>query len=253
MFTAWYSLHPLIAFLFNQDSKNCYFSLCSHLCAASLGWVSTSAPSTPWSSTSSWTELPTLARLFCSERVPELWLESPCYHLRSSRRASRYLPANRLWRQMVKDEISTNLHTPVVVELLLVRGFCSILLWPSFLWRHVVWIQRQTFTPIVTQSTAWLKTFQFFCVFQSGFYSYASVPGALRSMYETEGIRALFSGLTATLLRDAPFSGIYVMFYSQAKRALPQGESHAQSADQNGGEEKCEELCFVHLLSRNLH
>uniref|UniRef100_A0A669C0L4 Solute carrier family 25 member 38 n=1 Tax=Oreochromis niloticus TaxID=8128 RepID=A0A669C0L4_ORENI len=63
--------------------------------------------------------------------------------------------------------------------------------------------------------------------FESGFYSYASVPGALRSMYETEGIRALFSGLTATLLRDAPFSGIYVMFYSQAKRALPQGESHA--------------------------
>lgn len=78
-------------------------------------------------------------------------------------------------------------------------------------------------------------SFQFFCVFQSGFYSYASVPGALRSMYETEGVRALFSGLTATLLRDAPFSGIYVMFYSQAKRALPQGESHAQSAGQDRG------------------
>lgn len=78
-------------------------------------------------------------------------------------------------------------------------------------------------------------SFQFFCGFQSGFYSYVSVPGALRSMYETEGIRALFSGLTATLLRDAPFSGIYVMFYSQAKRALPQGESHTQSADQNEG------------------
>uniref|UniRef100_A0A3B5LZ76 Mitochondrial glycine transporter n=1 Tax=Xiphophorus couchianus TaxID=32473 RepID=A0A3B5LZ76_9TELE len=58
--------------------------------------------------------------------------------------------------------------------------------------------------------------------FESGYYNYASVPGALRSMYETEGVRALFSGLTATLLRDAPFSGIYVMFYSQAKRALPQ-------------------------------
>lgn len=51
-----------------------------------------------------------------------------------------------------------------------------------------------------------------------------SVAGALRSMYETEGVRALFSGLTATLLRDAPFSGIYVMFYSQAKKALPPGE-----------------------------
>lgn len=31
----------------------------------------------------------------------------------------------------------------------------------TFLWRHVVWIQRQSFTSIVTQSTAWLKTFHF--------------------------------------------------------------------------------------------
>lgn len=58
--------------------------------------------------------------------------------------------------------------------------------------------------------------------FESGRYNYVSVAGALRSVYETEGVRALFSGLTATLLRDAPFSGIYVMFYSQAKRSLPQ-------------------------------
>uniref|UniRef100_A0A3Q3FL24 Solute carrier family 25 member 38 n=1 Tax=Labrus bergylta TaxID=56723 RepID=A0A3Q3FL24_9LABR len=58
--------------------------------------------------------------------------------------------------------------------------------------------------------------------FESGCYNYVSVAGALRSVYETEGLRALFSGLTATLLRDAPFSGIYVMFYSQAKKTLPQ-------------------------------
>ncbi|CAL8273371.1 mitochondrial glycine transporter B isoform X1 [Gadus morhua] len=57
--------------------------------------------------------------------------------------------------------------------------------------------------------------------FESGRYNYVSMAGAVRSMYQTEGLRALFSGLTATLLRDAPFSGIYVMFYSQAKRALP--------------------------------
>lgn len=47
----------------------------------------------------------------------------------------------------------------------------------------------------------------------------------MRSMYETEGARALFSGLPATLLRDAPFSGIYVMFYSQTKKLLPPGET----------------------------
>lgn len=60
---------------------------------------------------------------------------------------------------------------------------------------------------------------------QSGVYSYPSVAGAVRSMYQTEGMRALFSGLPATLLRDAPFSGIYVMFYSQTKKLLPPGET----------------------------
>ncbi|XP_036406577.1 mitochondrial glycine transporter B isoform X2 [Megalops cyprinoides] len=58
--------------------------------------------------------------------------------------------------------------------------------------------------------------------FESGRYNYVTVLGALRTVYVTEGPRALFSGLTATLLRDAPFSGIYVMFYSQTKRSLPQ-------------------------------
>ncbi|XP_021413845.2 mitochondrial glycine transporter B [Oncorhynchus mykiss] len=58
--------------------------------------------------------------------------------------------------------------------------------------------------------------------FESGRYNYGSVAGALRSVCQTEGPRALFSGLTATLLRDAPFSGLYVMFYSQGKNTLPQ-------------------------------
>lgn len=62
------------------------------------------------------------------------------------------------------------------------------------------------------------------CVFQCGRYSYGSVTGALRSVCRTEGPAALFSGLMATLLRDVPFSGIYVMFYSQTKAALPKGE-----------------------------
>ncbi|MEQ2183674.1 hypothetical protein GOODEAATRI_000501 [Goodea atripinnis] len=58
--------------------------------------------------------------------------------------------------------------------------------------------------------------------FECGRYSYVSVSGALRSVCQSEGPAALFSGLMATLLRDVPFSGIYVMFYSQTKASLPQ-------------------------------
>uniref|UniRef100_A0A8C4RA71 Solute carrier family 25 member 38b n=1 Tax=Eptatretus burgeri TaxID=7764 RepID=A0A8C4RA71_EPTBU len=53
--------------------------------------------------------------------------------------------------------------------------------------------------------------------YESGRFSYSSVIGALRVIQHTEGIRGLFGGLTATLLRDAPFSGIYLMFYTQSK------------------------------------
>ncbi|KTF77304.1 hypothetical protein cypCar_00036077, partial [Cyprinus carpio] len=56
----------------------------------------------------------------------------------------------------------------------------------------------------------------------SGRYKYSSVFGALQCVCRTEGAKTLFSGLTATLLRDAPFSGLYVMIYSQAKYTLPQ-------------------------------
>ncbi|XP_053325069.1 mitochondrial glycine transporter isoform X2 [Spea bombifrons] len=58
--------------------------------------------------------------------------------------------------------------------------------------------------------------------YESGKYGYRSVYGALQNIYRTEGPRGLFSGLTATLLRDAPFSGIYLMFYTQAKTIVPQ-------------------------------
>ncbi|TNN57868.1 Solute carrier family 25 member 38-B [Liparis tanakae] len=66
--------------------------------------------------------------------------------------------------------------------------------------------------------------------FECGRYSYGSVTGALRSVCRTEGPAALFSGLVATLLRDVPFSGLYVMFYSQAKASLPIDISTSASA-----------------------
>ncbi|KAM4022765.1 mitochondrial glycine transporter [Anomaloglossus baeobatrachus] len=54
--------------------------------------------------------------------------------------------------------------------------------------------------------------------YESGKYQYSGVFPALGNIYRTEGVRGLFSGLSATMLRDAPFSGIYLMFYTQAKR-----------------------------------
>ncbi|XP_044731513.1 uncharacterized protein LOC123294521 [Chrysoperla carnea] len=58
--------------------------------------------------------------------------------------------------------------------------------------------------------------------YESGIYQYTSMGDALRNIYRTEGIRGLTSGLGPTLLRDAPFSGLYLMFYNKNKKMVPQ-------------------------------
>lgn len=62
--------------------------------------------------------------------------------------------------------------------------------------------------------------------YESTLYRYDSVRGALQSIHETEGIKGFFRGFTATCMRDAPYAGLYVLFYEQCKvlipKALPQ-------------------------------
>ncbi|XP_038212186.1 mitochondrial glycine transporter B-like isoform X1 [Zerene cesonia] len=57
--------------------------------------------------------------------------------------------------------------------------------------------------------------------YESGVYKYNSLSGALKAIYKAEGIRGLSCGLGPTLARDAPFSGLYLMFYTQTKQAVP--------------------------------
>ncbi|XP_022119511.2 mitochondrial glycine transporter B isoform X1 [Pieris rapae] len=57
--------------------------------------------------------------------------------------------------------------------------------------------------------------------YESGVYKYNSLSGALKAIYKAEGIRGLSCGLGPTLARDAPFSGLYLMFYTQSKQAVP--------------------------------
>lgn len=56
--------------------------------------------------------------------------------------------------------------------------------------------------------------------YESSFYSYKSIWGAGHAILKKEGIRGFFSGFGVTAIRDAPYAGLYVLFYEQSKRRL---------------------------------
>lgn len=60
--------------------------------------------------------------------------------------------------------------------------------------------------------------------YESGEFKYKNMFRGLITIYKLEGVKGLFSGLTPTLLRDVPFSGLYFMFYTQLKQLRRYGQ-----------------------------
>ncbi|VDM42398.1 unnamed protein product [Toxocara canis] len=74
----------------------------------------------------------------------------------------------------------------------------------------------------------------------SSFYRDASVLSAAKNVIEQNGdyspVSGLFKGLVPTLLRDAPFSGLYLLFYRQHLRLLnKEGRVHAPATRFSSG------------------
>ncbi|WEW55738.1 hypothetical protein PRK78_001171 [Emydomyces testavorans] len=72
--------------------------------------------------------------------------------------------------------------------------------------------------------------------YESDYYTYRSLWSAAKDIVRHEGVRGLFSGFGATAIRDAPYAGLYVVFYEQSKRNLaaflgPATTSGVQSKD----------------------
>ncbi|KAF1841000.1 mitochondrial carrier [Cucurbitaria berberidis CBS 394.84] len=56
--------------------------------------------------------------------------------------------------------------------------------------------------------------------YESSLYSYNSLFTASRDIFRTEGLKGFFAGFGATAVRDAPYAGLYVLFYEQSKKKL---------------------------------
>ncbi|KAL4787240.1 mitochondrial carrier domain-containing protein [Aspergillus varians] len=63
--------------------------------------------------------------------------------------------------------------------------------------------------------------------YESDYYAYRSLYSAGRDIMRTEGLRGLFAGFGATAARDAPYAGLYVLFYEQLKRYLASATAKA--------------------------
>lgn len=56
--------------------------------------------------------------------------------------------------------------------------------------------------------------------YESNLYSYSSLFSASRDIFRREGLKGFFAGFGATAVRDAPYAGLYVLFYEQSKKRL---------------------------------
>ncbi|TKA81461.1 Solute carrier family 25 member 38 [Friedmanniomyces simplex] len=56
--------------------------------------------------------------------------------------------------------------------------------------------------------------------YESTHYAYKSLAGAAKDIAAKEGMRGFFAGFGATAVRDAPYAGLYVLVYEQAKARL---------------------------------
>lgn len=56
--------------------------------------------------------------------------------------------------------------------------------------------------------------------FESDLYAYRSLAGAASSIWKHEGIAGFFRGWGATAVRDAPYAGIFFVFYEAGKKSL---------------------------------
>jgi solute carrier family 25, member 38 len=56
--------------------------------------------------------------------------------------------------------------------------------------------------------------------YESDLYAYKSIASASRSIFAQEGLKGFFSGFGATAVRDAPYAGLYVLFYEASKTRL---------------------------------
>lgn len=69
--------------------------------------------------------------------------------------------------------------------------------------------------------------------YESSLYKYNSMFEAVKHIFQKHGIRGFFSGFGVTFARDAPYAGLYVLFYEKTKDVLSTSLLQSEHAKTN--------------------
>jgi solute carrier family 25, member 38 len=67
--------------------------------------------------------------------------------------------------------------------------------------------------------------------YESDYFSYKSLGSTFKQIIQTEGVRGLFHGLNATLIRDVSYSGVYFTVYNLLKSAADANYKHKEQSN----------------------
>ena len=89
--------------------------------------------------------------------------------------------------------------------------------------------------------------------FESSLYHYRSIADAARGILAHEGPKGFFAGFGATSIRDAPYAGLYVLFYEQSKKRLSAlyhaDSSSSSSSSSSSGPMGVSQAASINFLS----
>jgi len=99
----------------------------------------------------------------------------------------------------------------------------------------------RTITVLCTQPLTLVKT-----RYESGKFGYKSVMGAVKEILLRDRLAGLYRGFFATILRDAPFSGLYLASYTQLKTKAFHGSDSVASTTVSGLTAGCAASLMTH-------
>jgi len=71
--------------------------------------------------------------------------------------------------------------------------------------------------------------------YESSYYAYTSLYGAAKDVLARDGLKGFFAGFGATAVRDAPYAGLYVLFYEESKVRLGRLAGRSDTAGMREG------------------